>query len=223
MASALGPLRGELLVDGAGVTSRAPNRTLGRRLLDAVLRRYAEREAAAVAPFVVGPRLLDLGAGEGYVGAALARRTGVRVWGVDVGPFRRAAGAYVIYDGARLPFGDATFDTTLLLLTLHHCADPDGVLGEAVRVTRRRLVVTESVYRTRLERFWLDLLDWRLNAYRHDGRMPGPFAFRRSEAWEALFAARGLDAVHTRWLGAWWERLVHHPRLFVLETRAASP
>lgn len=90
-------------------------------------------------------------------------------------------------------------------------------------MTRRRLVVTESVYRTRLERFWLDLLDGRLNAYRHDGRMPVPFAFRRSEAWEALFAARGLDAVHTRWLGAWWERLVHHPRLFVLETRAAPP
>lgn len=191
--------------------------TLRARLLDTVLRRYAARQAAAVAPLAIGERLLDLGAGEGYVGAALARRTGFRICSVDVGPFRRAAGSYVVYDGARLPFADAAFDTTLLLLTLHHCTNPEAVLAEAVRVTRHRLIVTESVYRTRLERFWLDLLDGRLNAYRHGGRMPGPFAFRRAESWEALFVARGLVSVHASWLGAWWERLVHHPRLYVLE------
>lgn len=77
----------------------------------------------------------------------MAALTRARVCSVDVGAFRRAAGTYVVYDGVRLPFADRVFDTTLVLLTLHHCAAPAVVLDEAIRVTRRRLVVTESVYR----------------------------------------------------------------------------
>ena len=109
--------------------------------LQGFLRRYAEAEADAVAPFVVGGRILDLGAGEGYVAAALRRRSHAWICSVDVGPFRRAGGPYVTYDGGRLPFGDLVFDTTLLLLALHHCAEPDAVLREALRVARRRLIV----------------------------------------------------------------------------------
>jgi SAM-dependent methyltransferase len=181
-----------------------------------LLRRYALREAADVRPFVVGRRVLDMGSGEGWVAAALARHD---VWtcGADVGPFALTAVPYVVYDGRRLPFADRAFDTTLLLLTLHHCAKPEAVLDEAIRVTRTRLVVTESVHRNRLDRFWLDLLDAPFNRLRHEGRMPLPLAFRRAEAWETLFASRGLALAATAWLGGRLERLVHHPRLFALD------
>jgi len=187
------------------------------RLLERFLRRYAEGQAAAVEPFIRGRRLLDLGAGEAFVAAALHGRDGLIVCSVDVGLFGKAPLPYVAYDGLRLPFRDATFDTTLVLLTLHHCAAPDAVLDEALRVTRQRLIVMESVYRTRVEHFWLNLLDHRLNRYRHGGRMTAAPAFGRPEHWEALFGARGLRTVETRWLGPWWERTVHHPLLYVLE------
>jgi ubiquinone/menaquinone biosynthesis C-methylase UbiE len=174
------------------------------RGLQAFLRCYADGEAAAVTPFLRGRRILDLGAGEGYVAAALRRHSVVWVCSVDVGPFRRIEGSYVTHDGRRLPFGDAAFDTTLLLLTLHHCAVPETVLDEAVRVTRQRLIVVESVYRNRRERFWLTLLNGKLNRYRHHGRMPAALAFRRPQEWAQLFASRRLNVVETRWLGSWW-------------------
>ena len=183
-------------------------------VLDPLLRRYARGQARDVAPWIVGERVLDLGAGEGHVAAVLGRR---RVCAVDVGPFRRAAVPYTVYDGRRLPFGDAVFDTTLLLLTLHHCDEAAAVLDEAVRVTRRRLVVTESVYRNARDLFWLRTLDGRVNRLRHDGRMPVPLAFKTPEGWEALFASRGLHTVATRWLGSRWERLIHHPLLWALD------
>src|SRR2546428_4149028 len=145
-------------------------------LLEAFLRRYAVGQAADVAPFIRGRRLLDLGAGEGVDGTAIRTRTPVWVCSVDVGPFRCAPGPYVAYDGRRLPFADRTFDTSLILLVLHHCADPAAVLDEAVRVTRRHLLVVESVYRNRRDRCWLDLLVRPLNRFRHGGAMPSPLA-----------------------------------------------
>lgn len=184
-------------------------------MVQALLRRYARGQAAAVRPLVVGRRLLDLGAGEGWVAAALDD-AGWRC-AADVGAFGRAPVPYVVYDGARLPFADGAFDTTLLLLVLHHCAAPDAALDEAVRVTRARLVVTESVYRNRRDRFWLDLLDGRVNRLRHGGRMAVPRAFRAPGAWRTLFESRGLRVAETRWLGSRWERLVHHPFLYVLD------
>ena len=186
------------------------------RLLQVFLYRYAVGEAKSVAPFLVGRRVLDLGAGEGYVAAALASLAGVWVCSVDVGAFGRVVGPYVVYDGTRLPFADGAFDTTLTLLTLHHCEHPERVLDEAVRVTRARLIVMESVYGNQRERFWLDLLDGRLNRYRHDGRMNVPLSFRRLDEWGRLFESRGLPIIETLRLGPWWERLVHHPLLFVL-------
>ena len=190
---------------------------LGRSLLEVFMRRYAVGQARDVAPFVRGRRLLDLGAGEGFVAAALREWARVWVCSVDVGPFRRAAGPYVAYDGWRLPFADGVFDTTLILLALHHCVDPGAVLDEAVRVTRGRLVVVESVCRNWRDRFWLELLDGRLNRLRHGGAMPPAVRFGSPREWRELFASRRLRAVETRRVGRWWERPVHHPLLFVLE------
>jgi SAM-dependent methyltransferase len=192
------------------------------KTVDAFLQRYAVQEANDVLPFVVGPRVLDLGAGEGWVAAALARH-GLRVICADVGPFARGDGSYVVYDGTRLPFADTAFDTTLLLLTLHHCEKPEAVLDEALRVTRGRLIVTESVYRTRLDRFWLHLLDGRFNRLRHGGRMPTPLGFRRADDWHGLFASRGLELTATLSLGGRLERLIHHPVAFVLDISVTSP
>src|ERR671919_2084186 len=161
------------------------------RLLQALLQRYASDEARALLPWVRGPRLLDLGAGEGWVAAALRSRAPVWVCAADVGPVGLAAEPYVVYDGARLPFGDGAFDTTLLSLALHHAETPEVVLDEAVRVTRRRLLVVESVYGDRVERFWLDLLDGRFNRHRHGGRMNVPLSFRRPEEWRGALLWRG--------------------------------
>jgi ubiquinone/menaquinone biosynthesis C-methylase UbiE len=167
-------------------------------LLQGLLRRYADAEAEAIAPFLVGKRVLDLGAGEAYVTVALRRRTDLWACGINIGPYQRVPTPYLIYDGTRLPFHDATFDTTLISLALHHCGDPEAVLDEALRVTATRLIILESVYRNRWERFCLERLDGWLTRYRHGGDMHPALAFKRVDEWQRIFAARSLTTVDRR-------------------------
>jgi hypothetical protein len=86
-----------------------------------------------------------------------------------------------------------------------------------LRVTDVRLIILESVYRYRWERFCLERLDDWLNRYRHGGDMHPALGLKRVDEWQRIFAARSLETVDRRWLGSRWERLVHQPALFVLE------
>jgi SAM-dependent methyltransferase len=86
-------------------------------------------------------RLLDLGAGDGYLTSRLAAAAGAReAVAVDVGspaPLAARVGP-VSQVAARLPgplpFPDATFDVVVTLETIEHVLDPDALLAEAHRV-----------------------------------------------------------------------------------------
>ncbi|MBD0329840.1 MAG: class I SAM-dependent methyltransferase [Thermoleophilia bacterium] len=82
-------------------------------------------------------RALDLGCGEGRLGAELRRR-GDAVVGVDSSPGMVAAAEdridAVVADAAALPFADATFDLVAAFMSLQDMDDLDGAVAEAARV-----------------------------------------------------------------------------------------
>jgi ubiquinone/menaquinone biosynthesis C-methylase UbiE len=87
------------------------------------------------------PRLLDLGAGTGRIGAAFVA-AGDDYVGVDLSfPMlcefaRHGAARLVQADGARLPFGDAGFDAVMLIQVFGGMRRWRDVLAEARRVLR---------------------------------------------------------------------------------------
>jgi SAM-dependent methyltransferase len=94
------------------------------------LARHAERDG----------RALDVGCGVGQVVGRLTE-AGVRATGVDVSvPSVAACTARgldaVLYEGRRLPFDDATFAVAGAMNVLEHVDDPQGFVGELVRVVR---------------------------------------------------------------------------------------
>jgi SAM-dependent methyltransferase len=87
-----------------------------------------------------GRRTLDLGCGEGRLGAELAAR-GHNVVGVDTSPTLVAAAAelhdVIEADASALPFQDGSFDLVYAFMSLHDMDDAAGAIREAGRVLER--------------------------------------------------------------------------------------
>jgi SAM-dependent methyltransferase len=85
-------------------------------------------------------RTLDVGCGEGRVGAALLER-GYDVVGVDSSPrmvaFASERHEAVLADAAALPFADSTFSLAVAYMSLMNVDDLDAVVAEASRVLER--------------------------------------------------------------------------------------
>lgn len=163
-------------------------------------------------------RVLDLGAGEGYVGAILGEGRGGQVTLADVLPMNRTGLPHVLYDGHRLPFGDDAFDVTVLYFVLHHAEDPRAVVREALRVTSGRVIVVESIYEQEWDRRVLERLDRWVNRVRSGGLMRGQeehLNFKRRDAWRTLFEEEGATVLSERRRG----RLVHRQAAFVLAAK----
>jgi SAM-dependent methyltransferase len=117
------------------------------RIYDVLADELVARSPAALA----GRLLLDVGAGRGAAGRAVARAGGRSV-AVDVaeGMVAATAGADgtpgVVADGRRLPVGDRRVDGVVAAFSFNHLADPSRALAEAARVTRPGGVVLASAY-----------------------------------------------------------------------------
>jgi SAM-dependent methyltransferase len=103
--------------------------------------------------------LLDVGAGDGALGLAVAQRLSARAAGVDVKVQPGAALEVTPFDGETLPFPDATFDVVLLSDVLHHARSAERLLEEALRVCRRAVVLKDHFQLGVGARWLLTLMD----------------------------------------------------------------
>ncbi|TXD38031.1 methyltransferase domain-containing protein [Lujinxingia vulgaris] len=182
----------------------------GPRAIAWALRRRAKTKFNAVRPYLrPGDRVLDLGAGEGFVGELVAG-AGHEVMLAEVDDRNRTELPMVTYDGESLPLDDDQFDVAIIAYTLHHARRPDKVLAETSRVARR-LVILETVYEREWDRRLVTFLDHSANRLR--GMAPEPLAFDRVEGWLERLNARGMKVLTWRWLG----RGVHRHVIIVAE------
>jgi SAM-dependent methyltransferase len=164
-----------------------------RRLFDALLRRRARAKWRRLAPWIPAEprRLLDLGAGEGFVADAAAEATGAHATLADVADYRRSQRPLVRFDGSCLPFPDGFFDATLIVYVLHHADDAEDLLAEAVRVTRGPVIVLESVVRVPWTRGAFERLDAVVNRWRSGAPAPRP-RWRSVGGWQDVADRLGL-------------------------------
>lgn len=179
-------------------------------------------EGARIAPHLgAGERLLDLGAGTGFMARWLTTQTGVRATTADVGEYGnrdRSLPFVKLRDPLRVPVEDASFDVVLMMFVLHHLGrheDQERLLDEALRVASRRVVIVEDTPASSLDRAFNVVWDWVLNI-RHG--VPTPFTFRSVEEWMELFVAHGVSLGHVETYRPMWPTLkTYRHTVFVLD------
>lgn len=159
--------------------------------------------------------LLEVGCGTGHFAAGLERRH-QRVVGLDRSPAmlaelhrRHPELPVVLGDGHTLPFRDGAVDVTLFVTTLEFLERPAVALREAVRVSRRGLVVL-ALNRWSLgslSRRWGPARRGAILAHAHDTTIPSLRELVRTATGRRLTGLRWASTLFPDGLWAWRSRV----------------
>lgn len=178
------------------VSFQSKIRAIQRTIQDSMVRAYPAEKLHARAEYFTslfekhlqqGSKVLDIGGGWGFYAAPIERR-GHDLTVLDVVKPGFQYAPVVIYDGGKMPFEDKVFDASIMVTMLHHTPDPVSILKEAIRVSKKKVIVIEDVYNHTLGRFWTVLRDQLYN-FEFFGH---PCQFRKSGQWTGLFESLGL-------------------------------
>jgi SAM-dependent methyltransferase len=169
-------------------------------LLGAVHGRLVHQRRVAVIADGLAPWLpeegvvADVGSGDGAVAVEiLKRRPRLRIEGYDVMARPHAAIPVREFDGRRLPLDDRSVDAVILVDVLHHCDSPGDMLAEALRVSRRLILIKDHRLGHPAARAMLTAMDWVGN--RPHGVVL-PFNYWDERRWRETWDRLGLRVLH---------------------------
>jgi SAM-dependent methyltransferase len=189
-----------------------------------------------------GKRILDVGCGTGTAEVSLARLrlSQMHLFGVDI-VFERVREAhaatrgmnarvgYATADARRLPFADASFDSTYCVAVLQHIRDLPGTLAEIARVTRPggRVVIVEP---DNAARYWFSSVQSGTEAFELSRRFFAGLAAVRGEPTEVpvgplvpgLMASTGVEPESVRLFPVSVAHLGVPPKTFWESRRTAA-
>lgn len=103
---------------------------------------------------------LDFGAGDGQFALNVSKIYSVReLIAIDVIQRKHSYYPVQLYDSARLPFDDDSFDLVYAVDSIHHCIDPINALHELMRCSRRYLILKDHIFWTKFDYMILVMLD----------------------------------------------------------------
>ncbi len=157
------------------------------------------------------------GCGGGQGGTPIAKQLGKDIGSADnIMSYNANKPSFKLFDGRTLPFPDKSMDSTLVFTVLHHADDPLRLLQESMRVTRKRILVIESIYLNETDRQVNIFQDWFYNRVLHEG-VNVPLNFQSPEGWKKTFQRHGLKVVESLDLGIDQLTVPEHHWLYVLD------
>jgi ubiquinone/menaquinone biosynthesis C-methylase UbiE len=141
-------------------------RALFRSLHKPIYERRLKELVRLIGPHVhPGDTILDVGCGFGHLGRAIMDAfPGVNVEGVESVKRGGELIPVTAYEGTRMPWKDGSFDAVILADVLHHDHDPDRLLKESARVSKRLVIIKDHIREGFLAQQRISFLDWAANA-----------------------------------------------------------
>ena len=162
----------------------------------------AKRSFEKVKDYIVGEKILDLGAGDGLLALEIKEKLDKEVVLVDIVDYNFTDLPLILYNPeGKVPLADEEVDTTILYTVLHHASDPEHLLEEATRVTKQRLVIKEAYIEEDDIRMTNSFFDWFYNRVIGDEDINVPLNFLKVEGWKKLLKSYGFDVIDTKYVG----------------------
>lgn len=140
-----------------------------------------------------GALVLDIGCGPGIVGRMLKEENpSISIRGLEVMVRPQCAIEFDLFDGRTIPLPDGAVDVCLFVDVLHHTTEPERLLSEALRVSRRYVLMKDHLCENGMDRAVLSMMDWVGN--RPHG-VPVPYNFKSKREWTGYFAAAEAQVV----------------------------
>ncbi len=114
----------------------------------------------------------------------------------------------IIYDGKTLPFQDNQFDVALILFVLHHCQNPEEIIMEATRVSKR-IIIMEDIYTSKPHKFLTCVLDSALN----QEFIEHPHSNKKDSDWKMIFKQFGLNVILSKYEN--WHLIMRHATYYL--------
>lgn len=163
---------------------------------------YASYWEKYIIPYISkNDKVLEVGAGRGYITKLLKEKYQIDTTAVDVKKtFLIAPGVdIVVYDGIKLPFRDNTFEVSILQAVLHHSKNPKTLLLETKRVTQGNILIFEDIYDNAWEKYTTFLADSIANLL--NGPLENTIFHPRNnktfDEWTRIFSRLGFKVKHS--------------------------
>ncbi|MFX0091106.1 MAG: class I SAM-dependent methyltransferase, partial [Candidatus Hodarchaeota archaeon] len=162
----------------------------------------AKRSFDKVKDYIAGEKILDLGAGDGFLALEIKEQLGKEVVLVDVVDYNFTDLPLILYNPeGKVPLVDEEVDTTILYTVLHHASNPGHLLVEATRITKKRLVIMEAYIEENDIRMTNSFFDWFYNRVIGDEDINVPLNFLKIAGWKKILKSYGFDVVKTKYIG----------------------
>jgi len=125
-------------------------------------------------------KILDIGCGD----LCLTNTTKLDIRSVE--------SADIVGDAEFLPFKNKTFDTTVVSDVLHHCKNIDNKIDEIKRVTKKRIIIKDHCFYSKLSFFIICFCDWITNFIYH---IKCNYNFLSRQQWYKLFKENNLNLI----------------------------
>lgn len=116
--------------------------------------------------------ILDVGCGDGLLDCEIKKkRPDLNISGIDVLLRPQTHIPVIQFDGFHIPYESKTFDIVMLIDVLHHAANPDHLMSEALRVSKTGIIIKDHIADSKFQFYLLKLMDWTGNVS-HGVRLP---------------------------------------------------
>ena len=178
----------------------------------------AKRSFNLIEQYLVGKKILDLGAGDGLLALEINKQLKKDVVLVDIVDYNYTDLPLILYNpNEKIPLADQEIDTTILYTVLHHASDPEHLLKEATRLTKKRLIIMEAYIEEDDIRMTNSFFDWFYNRVIGDEDINVPLNFLKVKGWEKILKSYGFDMIKTIYVGICEPLVPEHQVLIIAD------